>query len=357
MKTQLRSKVAAALMLLTSVSTFFVAAPAAAQRVAAAPQVQSLTLNADNGVAPGSRMLFALRGTPRGRARVHLGGTDITVPLRENAAGLYQGAYTVRRADRIDPTGILTARLTRGKRTAVHTFTYPPSFQALAMGGPPASPAAAPRTDDAPPRISDVSPRHGQSVTAAGRTEISGHFDDGGGTGVDPSTVRLSISGRDVTSQAQITADQFVYLGELPAGRHTVEVSARDYAGNAVDKSWSFDVGTSMGAAPGPLPLFVSSPANNAAVDAYGNIFVQGRTAPWANVRVRVDSVVPGSGNRLGVAQTLADQTVQADGEGNFSVNVVPRAPVVPGSRYEVSLTAQQGNLRAESRITLLPRG
>jgi hypothetical protein len=136
MKAQLRNHVAA-LLLLVPVSATFVAAPAAAQSAAVRPQITGLTLNADNGLAPGSQLQFAVQGTPRGYARAELGGTGITVHLREASRGMYKGTYTVRRNDRIDPTAIITARLTRSKRTAVQTFTYPPSFQALAMGGPP----------------------------------------------------------------------------------------------------------------------------------------------------------------------------------------------------------------------------
>jgi hypothetical protein len=350
MKTQLRNHVAA-LLLLAPVAATFVATPAVAQQ-AAAPRVTGLALNADNGLAPGSVLNVTLNGTPQGLARVHLGGTDITVGLRESGAGRYTGSYTVRRGDRIDPTRLLTARLTRNNVTTVQNFNYPPSFQALAMGGPPV--AVAPhierfgvvpvarilpgvdlrfridgvpggaakveipgvvsdlhlrevspgqyegtytvRSSDDPedfrsavatlrignrtasarsaglvrddvaervgdarqdwrrdrmaPQIEDLEPRNGSVVGSAGRTEVAAQFDDPGGSGIDPDSVRIRLSGRDVTGDARIREDGFVYRADLAPGRYVAEVTARDRAGNATTKSWTFDVGTSLSIGP-----------------------------------------------------------------------------------------------------------
>lgn len=367
MKAQLRHHVAA-LMLLAPAAATFVATPAVAQRAVASPQIVGLALNADNGLAPGSVLSVTVNGTPRGRARVHLGGTDITIGLRETAAGRYSGSYTVRRSDRIDPTRLLTARLTRNNQTAVQNFNYPPSFQALAMGGPPVAAAGARidrfgvvpvgrivpgrelrfrlegapggkasvdipgvasdiemeevgpgryegtytvrrrddpdafttavatlrignrvatarsaglvredvadrgrddrdrdgdrpdwrrdgdranwRRDRAAPAIDELEPRNGAVVSDAGRTEVSAQFDDGDGSGVDPASVRITLSGRDVTADARIREDGFRYRADLAPGRHVAEVTARDRAGNATTKSWTFDVGTSFSVGP-----------------------------------------------------------------------------------------------------------
>lgn len=445
MKKQLCTHVAA-LMLLAPAALTLVAPPAAAQaRRAAAPEVFTLSVNADNGLQPGSQLQIAVEGTPGAKASVALLGTPIVVPLRQTSAGMYRGSYTVRRADRIDPTSHLQARLTRGKRTVRHNFSYPPSFQALAMGAPAAVAApsierfvvlpsgrlepgrelrfrleglpgatasldipgvvsdvplrevrpgryegsytvrqrddpdafrgavatlraggrtvtarvdrAFPR-DNAAPTVADLSPRHGAVVNEAGRVQISGSFEDDDRRGVDPDSVRLRVDGRDVTGEARISADRFSYRADLPPGRYTAEVVARDHAGNQVSKSWTFDVAQRQAGLPGGrLPLSLDSPANNAAVDAHGNVFVQGRTAPWATVRVQVEAIGPIFGNRTGVAQTVASETVQADRDGFFSLNVSPRGtPPLPGSRYEVSVTAHQGAQSAESRITLFQR-
>lgn len=448
MKAQLRHTVAA-LMLLAPVAATFVAQPVAAQQ-RIAPQITGMTLNADNGLEPGSTLRLSVQGTPRSRATVQFAGTPIRVALRETSRGFYRGSYTVRRADRIDPTQFMTVSLTRNNVTTRQTFTYPPSFQALAMGGPP-SPAPAhayepPRIDrfvatpmgelepgrelryrvrgvagatvtldipgvvsDLPmqeispgnyvatytirrrddldafstaiatlrsgdrwvtsrldrafprdrdnraPTIVDLTPRHGDVVSPAGVTVVSADFDDAGGRGVDPSSVRILLSGRDITSDARVDSRGFTYRSDLPPGHYTADVSARDYAGNVVSRSWSFDVGSSR-LSGGQLPLHVSSPSHGSVIDAAGNLFVQGQTAPWATVRVRVDAVPPVIGQMLGVAQTVYNDTVQADRNGHFSVSVNPRIAAIPGMRYDVSLTAQQGSQTAESRITVHQR-
>jgi hypothetical protein len=457
MKRILRNHAAALFLLAPVTAALVMPATAAAQQrpVPAALQIHSLGLNADEGLSPGSNLDITVRGSPGGSASVRLSQTNIVVPLRHTGAGTYRGSYTVRRADRIDPTATLQARLTRGNKTVTREFSYPPAFQALAMGSAPQAAPAAPapvpvaavridrfsvqpvnrlepgrelrfRLQGAPgaqatleipgvasgiamrevspgvyegsytirqrdnpdafdtavatlrdgnawvtsriaqpfvrdreaPSIGNLTPGNGERVSAAGRTTISGTFDDDG-RGVDPESVRLRIGGRDVTDAAQISPERFSYRGDLPPGRYTAEVSARDRAGNAVTRTWTFDVvGGNVGAAPGgPLPLHLSSPTNNATVDANGNVLIQGRTAPSATVRVRVDAVPPIVGTQFGVALQMADQTVQADRNGYFSLNVAPRGPVIPGSRYDVAVTANHGPQTAESRITLYQRG
>jgi hypothetical protein len=90
-------------------------------------------------------------------------------------------------------------------------------------------------------------------------------------------------------------------------------------------------------------------------VDARGNLSLQGRTAPFANVRIQVESVAS-VGGLLGVTQPVADQTVQADRNGQFSVLVSPRGLPIPGTRYDVHLTATSGSQTAEERLTLIQR-
>ena len=355
MKALLRHHVAALLLLAPAAATFVATPAIAAPQRAVIPRVTGMTLNADNGLAPGSQLQLAVQGTPRGAARVHLGGTDITVALRETSAGMYKGGYTVKRVDRIDPTAVMTVRLTRGNRTSLQTFNYPPSFQALAMGAPPVTAAAptidefavrpvrrleagrelrfrlegVPRArvsvdipgvvsdvplrevrpgvyegsytirrrddldafetavaslriggqtatasaerfspvvgdrdtprdrprmrDDAAPAISDLTPRNGETVPGAGRTIVSANFDDRDGSGVDPASVRVMVDGHDVSASARVRTDSFTYRSDLAPGRHTAEVTARDRAGNATTKSWTFDVaGGAFSVGPGP---------------------------------------------------------------------------------------------------------
>ena len=195
-------------------------------------------------------------------------------------------------------------------------------------------------------------------MSPVGTTLVSGEFRDDQGRGVDPRTVRIMLDGRDVTAQSHITPERFSYRSDLPPGHYTAEVTARDRAGNVVSRSWSFEVGTSrIGAAPGALPLHISSPSHGAMVDANGNLLLRGATVPWATVRVRVDAVPPAMGRQLSVAQMVYSETIQADRDGRFTVEVEPRMAIVPGMRYDISVTSTRGDQTAESRITLHQRG
>ena len=459
MKFTLRSHVAA-VMLLAPMAAALVADPAAAQQraVVAQPSITSMALTADEALAPGSTLHLQVYATPKARwADVTLGSSGVRVPLRERSAGSYQGTYVVRRADRIDPSQLMTARVAHGNRIVSRNFSYPPSFQALAMGAAPApAPAAAaapvierfvmrpagrleagrelrfrlvgaagadawvdipgvirgvdlaetrpgvyegtytirrrdnldaftgamatlqdgarrstarvvirggdedsaarPGRDERGPQITDLAPRHGERVGDNTRTVISARLSDDG-SGVDPASVRLRVDGQDVTADARITADEIRYRDDLDPGRYTVELSARDRAGNLSTRSWTFDViDADRHSSDGrPLQLEVTSHSNNAVVDASGAFAIRGRTAPYASVRVQVESVANVAG-LLGLSQPIADQSVQADRNGYFSVTVQPRGLPVPSSRYDVRLSASSGNQTAEERLSLRPR-
>lgn len=376
MKIQLRSTVAA-MMLLVPVAASFVAQPAAAQQRAVAPSITNMALNSDAGLSPGATLRVQVIGTPGARSgSLTLGDSGISIPVRQQAAGSYTGSYVIRRADRIDPTQLLTARLTFGERTYSRQFNYPTAFQALAMGAGGDRAARREerreerreaRRDDRSPDITDLLPANGERVGERGRTRVGARLSDEG-SGVDPDSVRIRLNGRDVTADARVSAEEVVFRDELDPGRYTAEVVVRDQAGNQTRKAWTFDVtargdrdrgergdrGDRRGA--GPLPLEVTSHSNNMVIDASGNLAIQGRTVPNATVRVQVDSVA-NVGGAFGLSQPVADHTVQADRNGYFSVAVNPRGALpIPGTRYDVRVTSTSGSETAEERLSLMQR-
>src|SRR3990167_3512103 len=197
---------------------------------------------------PGAELRFTLNGAPGGRAHFDIPGVIDNVPMREVQPGVYEGAYTIRRMDNLAPSRPAVATLRVGERTVSSTLTQPLI------------------TDARPPVIRHVSPRDGETVPRSGATSVSGTFDDAGGVGVDPQSVRIVIAGRDVTSAAQITAQFFTYRADLPAGRYPVEVTARDMVGNGMRQNWTFNVDSQVNAAPTTVQLQVTSHANNATV-------------------------------------------------------------------------------------------
>lgn len=111
------------------------------------------------------------------------------------------------------------------------------------------------------------------------------------------------------------------------------------------------------------LPLAVMSHQNNGGVGQEATT-IRGRTAPFATVLVRVDAIPPASRRTdANVAQRMLSEAVQADANGEFRVDFNPRyvrdnasSLPVPGTRYDVSISASRDNLTSESRLMLFQR-
>lgn len=314
---------------------------------AAAPNpIERFVMRPAGRAEPGRELRFRLVGAPGGDAWMDIPGVINGVDLAETRPGVYEGTYTVRRRDNPDAFRNAVATLRTGNLRATarvdNNWREPEPQQAR---------------DERAPQILDLLPANGERVGDRGRTHIAARLSDEG-TGVDPGSVRMRLNGRDVTGEARVTPEEIHYRGDLAPGRYTVEVSVKDVAGNTTTKSWGFDVspgGERRGEAPTGLPLQLTSHANNAVVDAQGNLLLQGRTVPGATVRVQVESVA-NVGGLLGVTQPVADATVQADRNGIFSVGVQPRSLPIPGMRYDIRLTATSGGQSSEERLTLIQR-
>jgi hypothetical protein len=282
---------------------------------------------------PGTELRFMIDGVPGAAAFVDLPGVANDVQLREIRPGRYEGGYTIRRSDNLgNMSGPVVATLRNGDRVVTANLAQPLI------------------ADNRPPNIANLLPREGDTIAGGPATQVSGTFEDRGGSGVDPASVRIMISGRNVTPEAQVSPQAFTYRGALPPGRHTVDVTARDRAGNTVRRTWGFDIAS---AAPSNVPLQIISHENNGVFD--GNVVhVRGRTAPLATVNVRVQGAPPLVG-KFGVAQQVHAQTLQADPNGNFGFSF--STPFnVPGTRYEVSVSANKADITSEARLVLYQR-
>jgi hypothetical protein len=201
--------------------------------------------------------------------------------------------------------------------------------------------------DATPPVIRNTSPRDGETIGAGNPTSISASFDDSGGVGVDASSVKVMVSGRDVTQYSKITPQFFNYRENLPPGRYSVELIAKDLAGNGMRYAWTFSVASQP---PASLPLQILSHANNAQVGG-GPIEIRGRTAPDARVDVQVQGLSSVAG-LFGVRQQVYEQSFRADPNGNFAFSFRPQV-AVPGTRYEIMLNATKADLRTEAQLVL----
>lgn len=174
--------------------------------------------------SPGAELRFSMMGMPGGSAEVEIPGLNKNVALREVRSGVYEGSYTIRRQDKLTPSRPIVAKLWQGEKVVKTSLSKPWVIDSL------------------PPVIRNLLPREGTSVADQPKIPVSASFEDANGLGVDPKSVRVILSGRNVTSGSKITSKLFVYPANLQPGRHTVEVTARDRAGNVVRRNWSFNV-------------------------------------------------------------------------------------------------------------------
>lgn len=284
-------------------------------------------------VEPGAELNFTLRGTPGGTASFSIPGVANNLPMREVRSGQYEGSYTVRRSDNFPATMNVAAALDVGGRTVRSDLNQPLVVDARS------------------PLIKNLNPQNGETVVSGNSVPISASFDDGAGVGVDPSSVRVTLAGKDVTQHATVSATAMMLRADLQAGVYPVEVRARDLAGNSVRQTWQFTVAPA--AAARSLPLRVTSHSNNAEIGG-GAIEIRGQTAPYANVDMEVRGMAT-LGGFIGVAQPVSNQSVTADVNGNFAFNYQPQYSV-PGARYEINLRARKGDLDEDLKLVLHQR-
>lgn len=323
-----------------------VAYPPAFQALASGgPQIERFVMQPAGNIRPGQELRFRLVGEPGANAWLNIPGVQRRVDLQEQRPGVYVGNYTVRRGDNLNAFERSVATLEKGNRRDTERVTV--------RGG---------RDDDdnnqardkVAPVVSDLSPADGGRVGERGRVHISARVTDAG-SGIDNKSVRLRIDGQDVSERARLRGDTVHFRDNLAPGRHTAELLVRDEAGDATRQAWDFRVVDRDQRAGRDLTLEVTSHRDNAVVDGDGRLVIEGRTLPGATVRVQVDSVTSLAGI-IGFTQPVADQSVQADAQGRFTVRVMPRGLPIPGTRYEVELTATRGTQTAEESLTLYQR-
>ena len=309
------------------------AVPAAsASTPAPAPTViERFTVKPINKIEPGAELKFALTGTPRAKAWFSIEAVAKEVPMVESQPGTYEGAYTIRRLDNFPSTINITATLDANGQAVRSRLT-----QSLLIDGK-------------PPVVKNVSPADGETVIT-NPVLISATFDDAGGIGIDTKTVRVLVAGNDVSRTTSVTPQFFSYRADLKPGTYAIEVTAKDIAGKSLRHAWSFNVASAAMPVPTALPLQITSHANNAQVGA-GPIEIKGRTGGDAKVDVQVQAIASIAGF-FGLTQQIHTQTLKADANGNFGFSFQPQV-TVPGTRYEIAISASKGEMTKESKLVL----
>lgn len=291
--------------------------------------IERFTVDQIERYEPGTELKFTLNGTPRGRAFFTIENIVTNRAMEEVRPGVYEGTYTIRRQDNFTPALRVTSILQANGQTARESLN-----QRLV-------------NDNEPPSVSNISPKDNDSVSYSSAFTVSGNFDDAHGSGVDPKSVKIIFDGKDVTSQSTITSQNFSYRpATLVAGNHSVDVRARDQAGNASRTQWSFRIGAPESAPIAVFPLDILSPRNNAEVGS-GPIEVRGRTLPNATVDVEVTAGI------FGLTQRIYENSVKADSQGYFNFSFQPQMKV-RGARYEVNLRATKDKESRERTLSLV---
>ena len=333
MKAQLRSTVLA-VSLLAPVAATLVALPTTSF-AQVTPEVQSLDIRTDGPLQPGSRMRFRMEGTPHARATVRIRGVRDSIALREVDRGVYVGRYVITRDDNIEPGAPVRAILRSGNRTAVADYNAPADVAAV-------QPAPAPDL-----RIQRFASAPVDSA------------DQG-------SVLRFTVEASPGATMAYVDLpgiDNNVRLHEerpgFYEGAYTIRRGERLNLERppVANLRWGDRIATANLDHPlvamAGLPIQIVSHPNNGTIE--GDVArVRGRTAPFAQVEVRVHASPPIFG-QMGVGQDVLNDTIQADARGFFEFSFRTPFPV-PGTKYDVDLVARKADETREARLTLFQR-
>lgn len=184
--------------------------------------ITSVSVGVSRPLREGEALPVTLRGTPGGVATYDIGPYVEGLPMRESAPGTYTAIYQI-------PRGANLSNV--------------PIFGHLRMGS-----ISAPRAESnsevsaasEPPGIRDFAPDDGSTINND-RPSIFVTF-TASAVAVDPSSISLSVAGRDVTSECTRSARFIEYIPgvSLRDGPVRVTVRVADLAGNTAVKTWTF---------------------------------------------------------------------------------------------------------------------
>ena len=188
--------------------------------------ISSFTHDAAGWLRAGSTIHVTLTGVSGGNASFEIPGVVDSVKMTESGSGRYTGSWTVPANANVTVSGAALIGMLKagGKEQLIQA-------------------AANVSIDTVPPRISDRRPGPDSRV-AQTRPGISATLDDGSGSGVDASSVKITVGGMDVTSQSTVTPSLVAYKPskDIELREVAVAVSARDGAGNSTSATWEFAI-------------------------------------------------------------------------------------------------------------------
>lgn len=321
-----------------------------AQQNVSALQIDSFTANSVNQLTPGTELTFTLQGTPNSRASLTIGNTARNLPMREIEPGVYEGRYVIRTVDSLTADTVVRANLQRGDQITSARLSQPlvattgtTPVQNSQSGNQSTSALAIDRFTAQP--VQQLEPGTTLNFTLTGTPNAKATYSIEGVTYNQP---MQEVSSGNYQGQYVIRRqDDF-------ANANNNRVIASLQSGNQVVRAQLeqnlFANSSTTNPNPTQLPLEVLSPENNSRVR--GTVEVRGRSLPNTTVAVNVQASTSLAGI-VGLDRNILNRTVSTDAQGNFSFSFRPTL-TVPGTRYEVSLSASNGNQKNEETLVLI---
>jgi len=101
------------------------------------PRIERFDVQGSDELRPGDDLNFTLRGTPGAKVDMTIAGTRGVFFLPEVRPGDYEGAYVIRRGDRIAPNTVVTANMRLNGRVATQTLGKSLQLASTAPAGTP----------------------------------------------------------------------------------------------------------------------------------------------------------------------------------------------------------------------------
>ncbi|MEG3437263.1 hypothetical protein V0288_09045 [Pannus brasiliensis CCIBt3594] len=305
--------------------------------------IDRFTVNPVRNLQPGTELVFTLLGTPDATATYSIEGVTYDRPMREVSPGRYEGSYTIRGQDNFDDNTSASAELRVGNRRVSAT----PIDSLVATGNNSDRYGNLSIERFTVNSVRDLQPGTELVFTLLGTPDATATYSIEGVTYDRP--MREVSPGRYEGSYTVRDRDVFSSSGMKATAalqREDRVVRARlDDTLEASNRNTQDYISTNEA-----LPLEIFSPANNSQVG--DRVEVSGRSAPNATITVNViarNSVI----GLFGVERNVLSRTIQADDRGNFSLSFQPSGGV-PGTRYEISLSASKGERTNQETLVLV---
>lgn len=319
----------------------------AQQNSATAPQIDSFTANSVNQLTPGTELTFTLQGTPNSRASLTIGNTARNLPMREVEPGVYEGRYVIRTSDTLTADTVVRANLQRGDQVTSARLSQPLTATTATNSG---------QNTQSGNQSSQSLTIDRFSVQPVQRLE-PGTVLNFNLTGTPNAKATYSIEGVTYNQPMQEVSSgnyqaQYVIRRQDDLSNANNRVTASLQSGNQIVRAQldqNLFASNSTNSSTTQLPLEVLTPENNSRVR--GTVEVRGRSLPNTTVAVNVQASTSLAGI-VGLDRNIFNRTISTDAQGNFSFSFRP-AITVPGTRYNVSLSATNGGQKVEETLVL----